>query len=956
MEDTRGSTAGKRGSILDSMLRSSIDQSATADKRRSGGKSIRKSGAGQKAKKGGITIEDLDSELQLVYDHDFARKFRTKIPEKITDRELTAFYTALQDNVSLSRVYQLLSVSDNGWITRERKVFLEILREICEQDATQAPLADAIVDLQDRAKEQAKGRQVGGRSHTVTETEGGRASGARQSCVSRKSGGSALGASMAMAMLADFDEGNTVIPFGIFKRLLEDKKFRRTMKIGRDSAAQKVYERMDRIEQQEVTVAACKQHVRRVVERDDAFLTLPWTVVYVTLFMLLVGNHLLIYERSQTQGALASWTIGPDPKTSLKTVTNLASYWEWVKGVGIPVVLSDCGTDKNDTITRYWIASRHVLIGGVRFACLTLDGEEYVQWLSAHPAAVAFLKANPGDHLNATLVAAAAVQADTKCGTRHAEKLKLSFVTYDEMTYTYSTTTASLWLNIYGTAEARSSTESTPMDPYPLWYVIVADCLFVLLVARIAISESISMISTARLGWGEFKEYWDLWNTVDWLSILGSCLVVALLVFDSVVMMDPELATIIDDNMRLMVDPMSLDFKTMEALYDKVVFLQQLFGATHSVMAVNTLTLLAKFFKSFQSNARLKVITDTFVAAAVDLAHFFIVFLTLFLPLVIAGHICFGNDIPAFGSLFSTLNTGITTLLGDYAWFTQGNAPTALTDQLPTGTPALLLFFWFFIFHFLITLVVLNMLLGIVLKHYVHVTHRLKVSGNAPEIWVQVNRYRKFQMDTKGFVPLATIDRGLQNDENPSIKGPQNMLISTDVLIQAFEKMSQAQAEYFLNFLQKEEFESIGGDDVTTQRVSTEDIKEAVEEAGVGAFTMLDEIKDWEEIMKSKLGSAATVMQSMKSECQKLAKQLKELDARAIAKDKLAPQKTAPVKTEEKPKASVHLSEETGKTKAGKAKKSKDGHAGAKEFGKANTHEGTTSPEKKKKGSGHGHT
>lgn len=955
MEGTRGSSAGKRGSILDSMLRSSIDQSATAEKnRRSGGKSVRKSHmsghSGHKATKAGFTVEDLDSEVRSLYDHDFARKLRTKIPEKITDRELTAFYTALQDNVTLTRVYQLLCVSDCGWITRERKVFLEILKDICEQDATQAPLADAIVDLQDRVKEQAKGRQVGGRSHTITEHQGGRDSGVRQSVLSRKSGCASFALGASMAMLADFDEGNIVIPRGIFKRLLEDKKFRRTMKIGRDSAAQKVYERMDRIEQQEVTLAACMQHVRRVVERDDAFLTLPWTVVYVTLFMLLVGNHLLIYERSQTQGALASWTIGPDPKTSLQTVTNLASYWEWVKGVGIPGVLSDCGTDKNDTITRYWIASRHVLIGGVRFACLTLDGEEYVQWLSAHPAAVAFLKANPGDHLNATLVAAAAVQADTKCGTRHAEKLKLSFVTYDEMTYTYSITTASIWLNIYGTAEARSSTESTPMDPYPSWYVILADCIFALLVARIAITESISMISKGRLGWGEFKEYWDLWNIVDWLSILGSCSVVALLVCDSVVMMDPELATIIDDKMRLMVDPMCLDFNTMEALYDKVGLLQQLFGATHAVMAMNTLTLLAKFFKSFQSNARLKVITDTFVAAAVDLAHFFIVFLTLFMPLVIAGHICFGNDIPAFGSLFSTLNTGITTLLGDYGWFTQGNAPTALTDQLPTGTPALLLFFWFFIFHFLITLVVLNMLLGIVVKHYVVVTHRLQVSGTAPEIWVQVNRYRKFQMDTKGFVPLTTIDRGLQNDENPSIKGPQNMLISTDVLIQAFEKMSQAQAEYFLNFLQKEEFESNGGDNAPTSHVSTEDIKEAVEEAGMGAFTVLDEIKDWDEIMKSKLGSVATVMQSMKSECQKLAKQLKELDARAIAKDKLAPQKTAPAKTEEKPKASFHLSEETGKAKVGKGKKSKDGTAGAKQFGKASTHEGTTSPEKKKKG------
>ncbi len=154
---------------------------------------------------------------------------------------------------------------------------------------------------------------------------------------------------------------------------------------------------------------------------------------------------------------------------------------------------------------------------------------------------------------------------------------------------------------------------------------------------------------------------------------------------------------------------------------------------------------------------------------------------------------------------------------------------------------------------------------------------------------------------------------------------------------------------FFPNFLQKEEFESNGGDDVTTNRVSAEDIKEAVEEAGMGAFTVLDEVKDWEEIMKSKLDSAATVMQSMKSECQKLAKQLKELDARAIAKDKLAPQKTAQIKTEEKLKASIRLSEEIGKTKAWKAKKSNDGTDGAKQFGKANTHEGSTSPEKKKK-------
>merc|ERR1712032_543302 len=107
---------------------------------------------------------------------------------------------------------------------------------------------------------------------------------------------------------------------------------------------------------------------------------------------------------------------------------------------------------------------------------------------------------------------------------------------------------------------------------------------------------------------------------------------------------------------------------------------------------------------------------------------------------------------------------------------------------------------WFWLFEVFVLLILLNMLLAIIMDHYMELVASVRSMSDAPAIWDQSSNYFSNMRKMKGFYPLIKVLLDL-TDANPA---HQNEIVTTESLNQAFEHMSLKQAEYMMRFLQKD--------------------------------------------------------------------------------------------------------------------------------------------------------
>merc|ERR1740117_574672 len=116
---------------------------------------------------------------------------------------------------------------------------------------------------------------------------------------------------------------------------------------------------------------------------------------------------------------------------------------------------------------------------------------------------------------------------------------------------------------------------------------------------------------------------------------------------------------------------MKLPTGVLSGIHDDLRLISTLFFVLHIIVAVTTIFIVLKFFKGFQANPRLQTVTMTLRCVAVDVFHFFIVFITIFASFAVIGHVLFGSDITKFYTLASAFNTGITVLMGEFDWYVE---------------------------------------------------------------------------------------------------------------------------------------------------------------------------------------------------------------------------------------------------------------------------------------------
>jgi len=243
---------------------------------------------------------------------------------------------------------------------------------------------------------------------------------------------------------------------------------------------------------------------------------------------------------------------------------------------------------------------------------------------------------------------------------------------------------------------------------------------------------------------------------------------------------------------------MGIDVGTLEVVQEKLTSITNLYFQMHLVMGSAAVSIMLKFFKAFQANPRLQLVTNTLVRAGSDIFHFSVVFTAVFLGFAVTGHILLGTDLVQFRSFGSSIDTCFIVLMGEFGWYADVSNSD---DALSSGLPFVILMIWFWSYMVFVLLIMINMLLAIVLEHYTELVHEVAKDSEAISLWTQTARYIKKRSQTKTHIPLGHLLMELEDDDTPC-HTEEN--VTQETIQNAFPHMKEEQTAHLYTWLKDE--------------------------------------------------------------------------------------------------------------------------------------------------------
>eukprot|EP00929_Paragymnodinium_shiwhaense_P090809 TRINITY_DN50912_c0_g2_i1.p1 TRINITY_DN50912_c0_g2~~TRINITY_DN50912_c0_g2_i1.p1 ORF type:complete len:919 (-),score=199.89 TRINITY_DN50912_c0_g2_i1:72-2828(-) len=542
-------------------------------------------------------------------------------------------------------------------------------------------------------------------------------------------------------------------------------------------------------------------------ERDENFMSLPRTGLLMFAFTMSISGHLNIYFRQRGQNALYGWMVGQDPvayNNGILSLDSCQSFWDWMDEYGIEYTLGSNEQEPGGQ-RRSILATQHILLGDMKVSYSSYKGKSESVWLLKHPEAVKVLEANKAG-LAGTVEEEAAVRlqagkvaanylSQNGWNSPDISKLQLHFYTYAEKGRLISMTSASVKFSPVHTLPELAA-DSVHLEVFSNWGYLAPDAVFVWIVFGLMVNETKEMCATIRQGFGEFAQYWQFWNCVDWITIVLGFGMMALLTIVSLFQQHAIIQGLLTDY-NLTENPMTLAEAQLDDIEQVVQGLISAMYFTQVECSLLVCSIVAKFFKAFTANLRLKVVTDTFISMEGDMAHFLVIFCAIFVPFAVIGHVLFGNDLSNFADLGLALNSSLLILFGDFGWYTELTG-IDLETPLPSGMPKSLACVWYFLYEVIVLLVLMNIVLAIVMEHYVLVADRIKTVPDAPSLAQQYKRLKRYKKESKGFMPLETVRLGLENDEDPAHK---EEVVTACSLKSSWPEMGDNQVQWILRWL-----------------------------------------------------------------------------------------------------------------------------------------------------------
>jgi len=551
-----------------------------------------------------------------------------------------------------------------------------------------------------------------------------------------------------------------------------------------------------------------EDRIAKRVLRDDAMLSLPFSCCYMAVFISLVTVHLQIFRRQRVEYGLESWVTGygdslPGPYLE-EHVNDVDSFFIWLHASGSKALL---GNLNNRTgLYRPTVALYSVLLGDVQLQQRPKGSSPQSVWLLHTPQAVEYLQRhgassrNPGGSslVYAQALDTAAEQVRSSNWTRRGEnRIALRYATYNEKVKIFALNEIILDLPGNGFVKPIVVSTAVLINPYDDRLKFVLDAIFVIMLLFVLVTETRDLCHALRLG--QFFDYWGFWNCVDWTSIVLGLVICGLWGWCCACMQADELRRLLhEETLAVSADVMSLDTAALDQILVAVDKIQHGFFVLQVVMATNVCSLILRFFKGFNANARLQAVTNTFIGSAEDIVHFLMVFTAVFICFVLLGHVMFGNDVSEFRTFQVSINTAFMALSGEFSWVIE------LLEKddaiMPSGMPRVFVILWIVSLLVLLSIVMMNMLVAIILDQWQQEAQRIDDNEDTSSVWVQIYHFIRFKLQSRGFVPLYQIQCALEhNDFNTHSSGD----VTVESLQQACDIKSD-QAQWLMTWLREE--------------------------------------------------------------------------------------------------------------------------------------------------------
>lgn len=275
--------------------------------------------------------------------------------------------------------------------------------------------------------------------------------------------------------------------------------------------------------------------------------------------------------------------------------------------------------------------------------------------------------------------------------------------------------------------------ESFSADPYDsdgaqFGLLIFLDILFLGMASVMFVLEvrKLWQLKRSNLGFKKafLAEYTQFWNVIEWVNIIQS--------FACVIHWGVDVSRsngVVEDLLAFKQsspnpgDPGFYDAPV--ALYTRAYHAALSYKALRWYVTIFTITSMLRFFKAFRANARLNIVTRTIVVAGKDLAHFAIVFLSIFFAFVLMGHLMFGPRVYHFAKLATACDSCVMMLVG---FLLDDVRSEMLKNTGSTGVA------WIYLFIVIMQLLLVNMILVVIFDVYAEVKGNV---NNAPTLYQQ---------------------------------------------------------------------------------------------------------------------------------------------------------------------------------------------------------------------------
>mmetsp|Transcript_35493 Transcript_35493/g.93707 ORF Transcript_35493/g.93707 Transcript_35493/m.93707 type:complete len:799 (+) Transcript_35493:120-2516(+) len=338
-------------------------------------------------------------------------------------------------------------------------------------------------------------------------------------------------------------------------------------------------------------------------------------------------------------------------------------------------------------------------------------------------------------------------------------RVQISFLTYEPDQDILRLSNVNFLFSRTGQIWKQFTQRSIVVNPYYNFWAYLFDILFYLNVTFVFGHELFELIVHLRKNrespLRSLRDYFGVWNAVDWLFIFLSYSVLALWLVRLEKMRAVTSAVL--DLPQDAADCSSDCSAYYSDIYRQMDELGFFIRTSQVVFAIGPVVVLLRVFKAFSAQPRLAMLTDTILQASSQLAHYLVVFMSMISTYAVMGVALFGREIPQFATLDRAFPTLFMAGLGAFDF-----------DAAQT-IGRFYAFIFYAAFMMLIVLVMLSMLIAIIMDKYIEVkAHALK----SETLWTEMCDIvrRTWQDFRKVRLPLGFIQSKLTKDSSDVLK------------------------------------------------------------------------------------------------------------------------------------------------------------------------------------------